>query len=162
MTLAALGALALGVLAPTSANADEADELNVVDGVTTNLDLDTAADLDAFVLSDAPKEVTIDPATGEITEVLAVTPGFQILSTPSNSCGASSLCLNPVAPYKRWGFTGTGISNGNWPGINSWDTGNRAGRVDTNIGPWSAWIGANTRGIFGAGQTVTVTAIDRR
>ncbi len=159
----ALLASSMGVL-PAQAVAHSND----VDGIhiTTSTKITTRAQLNAFLLSDAPKTVTIDATSGDM---LAVTSGLPALDLPtvaplisvSNTCTTSTSCmLSGMVPYAHFGFSGTGTATGGWPYRSGFRTGSHAagGYYTLNgstvcFGPCK--MGPNSQVNFQAGQTAT-------
>jgi hypothetical protein len=157
-------ALVFGALAPTAAMAETDEPATLeLNGIVTDAPVTTPEELDAYILSDHEKSMTMDSETGEILEVRAgaddiITP----LITWQNTCLAGNLCLLPAnAPNLAYGFAGNGAVNGSWSRLGSWSTGQWTGRVTTAAGGTSSYVGPNTRVVFNQVPT-TVSRVQIR
>lgn len=141
--IASIGFSAIAA-APASAGTLTVDEHNI-DGVTTNVDVDTRGELDAFVTSSKAKEITIDVTTGEIVDVTAVGNSRAAISGPTGTCSSTQMCLHRTAtPYRDWGFSGLGTKTGSFTNINKYSTGNASGKIQLQNGVWTSPIGPNS------------------
>lgn len=130
-------------------------EEHAVAGVITNADVDTKGELDAFVASSKPKEVTIDSTTGKILEVAATGPSSRAISGPTSTCASSQMCLiHSATPYRDWGFSGTGTKTGSFTNVNKYSTGSASGKVQFSSGAWGAGVGPNTLSLLTSSTTL--------
>ena len=125
-------ATALTGTSAIAASAHEAPDVTVIDGIAVEVDgVDTRAELDAFVLSDAPKTLTVEAETGELTSVsegLSTVPAGRI--STKNICSAADACLvSGQAPLASFGFTGKGTASGSWPSRISFKTGSNTAQA---------------------------------
>ncbi|GAB2484277.1 hypothetical protein GCM10027063_27820 [Promicromonospora xylanilytica] len=125
--------------------AEPNDGTHVVDGVVTDAPVTSSAEMEAFILSDAPKALVQDVDTGKFTEVrqgYEDGAGTQAVRSP---CQASDLCLLPIStPYANYGFYNAGINNGSWANRLGFDTNSWEGRTTPSNGVTGGWVGRNT------------------
>jgi len=159
--LAAIATIGVSGLAaaPASAGPVIVNEHSVA-GVTTNVDVDTKGELDAFVSSSNPKEIIVDATTGKLVDVNATTYSRAAISGPTSTCTSSQLCLiHSASPYRDWGFSGLGTKTGSYTNVNKLSTGNASGKGRMYSGIWTPSSGPNTLVIL-TGST-HVTAVQR-
>jgi hypothetical protein len=160
--LIAIGSVAVAVVfsvsaIPLSASADSGD--HQVGGVSTDVNVNTTAQLDAYVASDVPKTVVLDAVTGEITAVHAGEPSStasaHTAAAIDNPCTATDLCLIAQVPYADWGFHTAGKTTGSWGHIYAFDTNSWKGKVKASGGVYTnVWIGKNTYVTLSAVSTI--------
>ncbi len=154
-----LGAVALvaafALPATAAAAADTAPEqvTTRVDGVTvtTTEPIETKAELNAFLLSNDPKTIDVQAATGK---VVSVTEGIEpemttLATTVTNVCNTGNACLVASrVPYANFGFSGIGTKTGSWQNHIQWKTGQYTAKAwyshnGTAVG-WGATAGPNS------------------
>jgi hypothetical protein len=88
-------AVLAATLGPTAIAWAQDPEPVVIDGTVVAVPgVDTAAELEAFVLSAAPKTIHVDAATGDVLSVSAgVTEGPRGRIGSQNTCSAGQACL---------------------------------------------------------------------
>lgn len=118
--------------------------------VTTDTAITTEAQLDEFILSDTPKTIEVEAATGDIVSVTeGVTPTVSARSTVAKVCNNGAACLvASQVPLANYGFTGAGTSTGTWTNRIEWRTGNYTAKAwysynGTTVG-WGVKSGPNT------------------
>lgn len=95
-------------------------------------------ELEEFLLSDTPKTVQVERATGEITEVREGLPIQPLAVTEYATCGNGRACLVAARiPLRDYGFTGSGTKTGTWPERIEWRTGSYTGKA------WYRWNGSD-------------------
>jgi hypothetical protein len=107
----------LGVTDPEPARVIDGVEVTV-SGVTTRVELN------AFLLSDAPKTLVVDSATGATRSVEEGEP-LEFRIGNHKVCNSGDACLKTsTVPYADWGFSGSpGTTTGSWLYRIQWKTG---------------------------------------
>lgn len=153
LVLAAVATVPTAAFAATSPT-PTASTTQSVDGitVTSSLGIETASELDAFLLSDTPKTVTVHAETGKIVSV-GEAPSFTPapLTTVTSICKTGNACLvSSKAPYADYGFSGVGTSTGTWAHRIEWKTGDYTAKA------WYTYKGATVGwgGVFGPNSDV--------
>lgn len=147
------------VLLVTPASVAMADDQapTVIDGVLVDVaGIETAADLDAYLQSDAQKTIGLDVASGEVTWVEeGQEPLVSVRTTWGKVCHTGNTCLlGPGAPYTDYFFTGAGTATGSWENRVSVSSG--SWKVNVTIGGvTSGTIAKNTTAILSQISTVT-------
>lgn len=153
-----------GVLAISGQAAVAADETGptVIDGIEVDVPgVETPADLDAFVLSDESKTITIDPSNADIISVEAGQSLVTPLTTSTNVCKTGNMCLfGTGVPNANYGFTGAGTMRGNWPARTKYTSGSWTAKVRFGNGIVSPEVGPNSTNIFS--QVTDVIAVSLR
>lgn len=119
---------ALVFMVPTTAMAAEqpAQDASTTQVGTAKIDasfnVHTQQELDEFLLSSTPKEVTLDPDTGAVLTVTDPSTLMESKIVHNNYCNTFSLCLINSNGSDNNGFTGAGIRAGRWTNIKQWRT----------------------------------------
>ncbi|MFC6092310.1 hypothetical protein Q5530_24645 [Saccharothrix sp. BKS2] len=100
------------------------------------------------LLSDVPKHVVLDAATGRVVSAVPVGE-FGTLISNHNYCNSGEGCYHAGrTPYAHQGFFGTpGTFTGSWPYRSSWYTGRYTARA--------CWVGACAQVALGPNTTAT-------
>ncbi|HEY8653643.1 MAG TPA: hypothetical protein VIL87_11210 [Dermatophilaceae bacterium] len=94
-SLPVLGLMVAGV-APATAAPAPSPQTQTADGIKVDAStgVKTSAELDAFILSDTPKTIQVERATGKIVSVIAASAVAPSI-VQSNVCNVGSACLSP-------------------------------------------------------------------
>lgn len=142
---AAVCGAALVASVPAQASSPTPGGYKTIDGTRTNAPVDSAEELGEFIESSAPKTLTQDVTSGDITEAYTQSKSDGINKISMRSpCGSGDLCVQANSPYAHHGFYNSGTKTGSWPG-----------KVRVGSAWTASWVGPNTTVVLNRQSTVT-------